>query len=231
MQYYIFLMWTQKVVSQKPCSTLLMRRKIMQRISQIKHVWHHHKISNISLMYNNISWPQSIIPDMETRDGTPFMGLTTQDQGTTKPSTKRCNNCHKTDSCTCKDVFVQKCKDCLHFAASPERHREHRREARHIHSYRNRAYRLAFNLFCFEFLWLQRKADQKFTVSVEVNGLKNGFGTKISWCWCWAKTLGPRKGHLFSHAATGINKRPPISYQRLRQIAQEGFFQYINVSV
>ena len=157
----------------------------MQRISQIKHVWHHH------ISFDNISWPQSIIPDMETRDGTPFMGLTTQDQGTNKPSTKRCSNCHKTDSCTCKDVFVQKCKDCLHFAASPERHREHRREARHIHSYRNRAYRLAFNLFCFEFLLftkILRKNDQKFTVSVEVNGLKNGdtgFGTKICWCCHW----------------------------------------------
>ena len=121
---------------------------------------------------------------METRDGTPFMGLTTHDDGipsidgkTNKQTTnKRYNNClkikctcnfihfhpysssqfifihltqfhrctsclNKSDQCTCKAAFVQKCKDCLHFAASPERHREHRREARHIHSYRNRAYR------------------------------------------------------------------------------------------
>ena len=139
-------------------------------------------------MYNNISWPQSIIPDMETRDGTPFMGLTTQDQGTTKPSTKRCNNCHKTDSCTCKDVFVQKCKDCLHFAASPERHREHRREARHIHSYRNRAYRLAFNLFCFEFLLFWVFVVTKKSPS-EVYGFCWSQWAEKWWHWVWDQNM------------------------------------------
>jgi len=82
---------------------------------------------------------------MEKRDGTPFMGLTTQDgipSVDAKTTNKRCTSClNKAEQCTCKAFFVQKCKDCLHFAASPERHREHRREARHIHSYRNRAYR------------------------------------------------------------------------------------------
>ena len=62
----------------------------------------------------------------------------------------RCSNCFKSTGCTCNvPAFVQKCKDCHHFAASPERHHEHRKEARHIHSYRNRAYRLvaAFKIY------------------------------------------------------------------------------------
>ena len=106
---------------------------------------------NISLFIQ--SWPPLNLADMETRDGTPFMGLTTQDgipssvenlkpnkQTTTNKT--RCTSCPQSEECTCKATFfVQRCKDCLHFAASPERHREHRREARHIHSYRNRAYR------------------------------------------------------------------------------------------
>ena len=101
---------------------------------------------------------------METRDGTPFMGLTTQDgipssvenlkpnkQTTTNKT--RCTSCPQSEECTCKAAFfVQRCKDCLHFAASPERHREHRREARHIHSYRNRAYR--FVNLCYELFHL-----------------------------------------------------------------------------
>ena len=150
---------------------------------------------NISLFFQ--SWPPLNLADMETRDGTPFMGLTTTQDGiisssvdlkptkqTTTNKNKRCNSClQQSEECTCKApaIFVQRCKECLHFAGSPERHQvadfpavffiivildlswntntntntkswnerhqEHRREARHIHSYRNRAYR--FVKLCF----------------------------------------------------------------------------------
>ena len=33
------------------------------------------------------------------------------------------------------------CKDCRHVAKDQERHKEHTREARHIHTFRNLAYR------------------------------------------------------------------------------------------
>ena len=62
------------------------------------------------------------------------------------------------------------CKDCRHMAQDEERHKQHMKEARHVHCYRNLAYRWWNNkISC-----VKVKIFDKFNVLPITGSLKRG---------------------------------------------------------
>ena len=188
----------------------------MQRISHVKHVWHHHEISVwciITSVDHNLSF-------QIWKHGTEPLSWAWQPRTREQPSQAQ-NGAPTATRLTPAPAKTSLSKNAKTvFTLLPLRSgigsTGERRDISTATGIELTGWLLSFLVLSFCCYKEKPIRSLRFLFLFLKNG-DTGFGTKICWRWCWAKTLGPRKGHSFSHVATGINKRPPILYQRLQK--------------